>query len=419
MQNISNNENVKINRNKGQQWLSVFFILIVTALFISPLLPRIRLGAVPVQARVGSVPLGVHHFIYLVIITSFLLALIPVIRVKRKQLYYIGFSVALTISLILAGLPKPDTRTALGHMSVVATASAVGLLVTTDSEISPSYVVYSAYLGGTVVALWDLIVFFSPANFAGSSSSLIPFIQSGGYAPPVSAGTHGIVVGIGVVAGLHFLKVGWEQSKARRVIVPTSIIAMVFVILLSNSRSSVIALLLGISLFYIDFSRPFRRRTFVFFSTFVAPLLIGIGVFIASLRSRTVFQRVEQNLAALDLTFSHPLTGVGWQNIFPNYLSHVIHNTPLNYFASSGLVVGLVFLLVYLYPLFTGVRGLLNKTGNQDYTRVFLSMWVIVATELILYKSTPNIYLFLIGMMVCIAAVGNQNKCLKVISSVD
>jgi hypothetical protein len=168
------------------------------------------------------------------------------------------------------------------------------------------------------------------------------------------------------------------------------------------------AIVLGVSFFYLNRIRSFCRQTFIISSTAFTFVIIGFGYFLVELRFRTVQQRIEQNLTAIELTLTHPFSGVGWQLIYPRYLDHVIHNTVLNYFASGGIVVGILFLLIIVYPLFIGLRGLIFKSNDQLYILTFLSMLVVIIIELMLYKSTPNIYLFVISGMICVAVNRQQ-----------
>lgn len=390
--------------------IKILFIFIIASLYITPLLPRNRFGFIPIQARFGSVPLGVHHFLYLGITISFALLLIPKFSIKRQQLHYLGFSFALPILIILTGIPQPDLRTVLSHIAVVATVSMIGLLITCSTELSLSDVAYSAYLGGVVVALWDFIIFLSPTDFQSATSPLIRFINKGGIAADASMGTHGIVVGMGVIAGLSLLKWKPECPFRKQILLISSILLMVFTILLSGSRSSLLALIIGASFFYSYKLHSLSRRVYTLFVMFLMLLLVGVVYIVASWRWRTVLQRIEQNLAAVELTLSYPLTGVGWQHIFPRYLNHVIHNTPLNYFASGGIILGMTFMIVFLYPFLIGIRGLITKSGSQELIRTFVSMWFVIIIELMLYKSTPSIYLLIIGMMICTAATKRREE---------
>ncbi|KZX49230.1 hypothetical protein AV929_11825 [Haloarcula sp. K1] len=62
-----------------------------------------------------------------------------------------------------------------------------------------------------------------------------------------------------------------------------------------------------------------------------------------------------------------------------------------------------MFILTMAYPAFTGVRMLLSGNGDQRTILTMLSLWAVVITELMFYKSTPNVYLFVIGITTCLA----------------
>jgi len=379
------------------------FILLVVSLFVSPMFPRIRLDFVPVQARVGSAPLGIHHIIYLLIIIIFFLSIVPQFETTRPQLFLISVWITLLSVIIFTGYPQPDLRTVLGHLAVIAVTVVLSIFIQTGKEIRLIDIIHSAYISGFVISVWDITVLLTPIKFGATTGSLLPLISRGGIGLPVSSGTHGIVVGMGIVAGLHSLQQYRNEPVLEKELLITTILLMIFSILLSGSRSSLMALLIGVSVYYSYKLRVLGRRAFVVLSAIVAMLLAVIGYKLASLRFRTVYQRLNQNQASIELTLDHPLTGVGWQEVFPMYLDKVIHNTPLNYFAASGLAGGFIFLLAVLYPASMAFRSLLNHSSDQKKIIVVLiSMWAIIVTELMFYKSTPNIYLFVIGISMCL-----------------
>jgi hypothetical protein len=377
-----------------------FFIFSMTALFFTPLLPRTSI--------LGGLPLGIHHLFYLVLSISLPVFIIPELQFHRNQIIYIFVIILLPISIFITGLPNPDARTVISHSAVVTTTISVGVFFTTYSDIYFQDVNFSLYMSGVFISLWDILVIISPLKVGSPSSSLIPYISTGGIAPPHSLGTHGIVVGIAIIAGLHILRNQRDAYISHHRLIPLSIGLMLFAILTSGSRSSLMAIILGVSFYYLVCVRSFRRETYFLLSILCIFVFAGLGYFFATLRLRTVLQRIEQNLTAIELTLNNPYSGVGWQEIFPQYLSHVIHNTVLNYFAAGGIAVGILFLFTSAYPLSTGLRALISRGGDYIYTPLFVSMWFVTMTELMLYKSTPNIYLFVIGMMICIAAASES-----------
>jgi hypothetical protein len=178
---------------------------------------------------------------------------------------------------------------------------------------------------------------------------------------------------------------------------------MVFSVFLSGSRSSILALILGTSFFYKYKLRQFSHRIIaIYFTSFIIFFTSSV-YYLAIQRTKTVFQRFEQSRKAVELTLSNPISGVGWEYIFPNELSHVIHNTPLNYFAASGVFTGIFYILILLYPLIISARSAIQTSDHRRLTSVFVSIYILISVELMLYKSTPNFYLFIFGITICIA----------------
>ncbi len=337
--------------------------------------PRIRLDFIPVQARVGSVPLGIHHIIYLFIVFVFTVAIIPKFDVSRPQVSLIIVWIVLCLSIVGSGYPQPDLRTVLSHLAVVAVATAISIIIQTSKDVQIIHIIYSAYISGSLVSMWDITVFVTPLEVGETTGSLIPFISRGGIGLPVSSGTHGIVVGMGFVAGLYLLQQLKNKSSLQRVVLLMTVFSMLISILISGSRSSLMALLIGATVFYSYNLLVLGRKAFLLLSASLTTGLVAVGYTLASLRFKTVFQRLNQNRAAIDLALDHPLTGVGWQEVFPVYLDKVIHNTPLNYFAASGIPTGFMFILTMAYPAFTGVRMLLSGNGDQRTILTMLSLW--------------------------------------------
>jgi len=362
--------------------------------------PRIRLGFVPISGRVGNVPLGIHHIVYLLIVFIYLLAVISRFHAIQPQLFLISVWVSLLTIIILTGYPKPDLRTILSHFAVVAVATVLSIIVQTSKEIHVINIIHSAYISGLIISVWDITVLLTPINIGETTGTLIPFISRGVIGLPVSSGTHGIVVGMGIVAGLYSLRQYRNEKFLIKIFTLVSILLMFFSILISGSRSSLMAVLIGVLVYYTYNLRVLGRKAFVVLSAALATLLAAVGYRLASLRFRTVYQRLNQNRVAIELTLDQPLTGVGWQKVFPTYLDKVIHNTPLNYFVSSGLFGGFIFLFALLYPALFSLRMLLNHPRYPMKIITMMALWAVIVTELMFYKSTPSIYLFVISISI-------------------
>jgi len=379
------------------------FILITILLFVTPLFPRFRTSLVPIEARIGSVPIGVHHLIYLLIVVLVLLTVIPIIRIDRSQLTFFCIGVFLCSMIVVSGVTYPDIRTILSHGAVVTTAGAIGIVLASDTNIEIRHVIYSAYVAGLLIAAWDVVVLIGPFQVPDPTDSLLPGVRSAGIGFPVSMGTHGIVVGMGIVAGVSLYE-RFKRNFRHKILYIMTILLMVFSILLSGSRSSLMAVLIGMTVLLFYELYQSSKKTFLL-AILASPVLLSIiGYLTASWRFRTFYQRIEQSRLALELAASYPFTGVGWQRIFPQYIDKVIHNTPAQYFAAGGFPVGLAFLLTIFYPTFVIIRSILLGPRNPKFLFTFTGMWAVILTELFFYKSTPSVFLFVVGMVVCYSA---------------
>ncbi|MDO5627805.1 MAG: O-antigen ligase family protein [Mobilicoccus sp.] len=132
--------------------------------------------------------------------------------------------------------------------------------------------------------------------------------------------------------------------------------------------------------------------------------------------SRSVFDRLNANEAAVRVVTERPLTGVGfqrfhqvaedWVRLAPTYPitnTHIdVHNVPLGYAAELGLPGVLLWVVPLLYALWSALRGR-RDPGASDYRLAavaFAVAWFIVAMLVPLKYALPMSVLWLLLGMV-------------------
>ncbi|QCP91218.1 O-antigen ligase family protein [Haloarcula marismortui] len=239
----------------------------------------------------------------------------------------------------------------------------------------------------------DLLSILGVIRPGATSVSVIPFLQLGMIGVPVSFGTHGTVL-----ATSFFASLGLLAAKKTNYIYYTICFATIMFILISQSRSSILAIILPLVLGAFIFSTTYKR---------LISLLTGVCI-ISSLmiyliigRLSTVIARLNQYEQALLVIIDHPYVGLGWDKFFIQYGTH-LHNTPLNYFVASGLLTGLVFTLCLIYPLYTILNYKnIGRKQNKHIIYIHLAMYSSVIIELLFYPQFPSIHMLIFGSICC------------------
>jgi len=154
--------------------------------------------------------------------------------------------------------------------------------------------------------------------------------------------------------------------------------------------------------------------------------ILGIGILVALVaafvwqggnmmkeRSETM-GRIEAWEAALKMMQKHPVFGVGIGNflkaypLFSGNQPRVTHNTFFQLAAESGVLAGLLYLFMSLYPIYYGLKGRghelsQNQTLNLVRDSITAGMCGFFISALFLNLATYEILYYLIALHICCA----------------
>lgn len=143
-------------------------------------------------------------------------------------------------------------------------------------------------------------------------------------------------------------------------------------LIFSGSRAAMLALSGGIAFAALMLPALRKWRPFIV----AGALLGGLLLLLAVNRGRSLSSaaaRLDYYRAAVNMTVSHPVTGVGLGEFFPHYMrlktadaeeTRVPHNFILNLLSQAGIAAGAAVLVCYLVPLFA--RALIRHGSGRS-----------------------------------------------------
>ena len=337
--------------------------------------------------------------------TPFVLSVIFVnnrhrIKIDRYSFVIITLFAGVTLLVPALEMYNPPILNFFAHLLALFTA--IGFVI----ALSPEYLwhVFKMYfLVAIPVAFLDVGAFLGMFPVLNTCSSKLPGIEYCGIGISTGFATHGVVLVSGIIAGICVI--GCKKRGTKSYYATFSIILlMIMSLILSQSRSGIFALVIGILPFLLYKLKVITRRSATF-----AVIVIGLAVtsiffslILISFRTPTVISRIEQIVIAIDIIVSHPFSGIGWNEFFPTYYDKILHNTPLNYFVSNGLFSGLLFLGTILLPIFAYIRFLLspfNADPFQWFQHTSFGIFSVVLVERLLAKGTPSVQLLIASLL--------------------
>jgi hypothetical protein len=178
------------------------------------------------------------------------------------------------------------------------------------------------------------------------------------------------------------------------------LVSLTFAINLTASRQGLVSLVIGIAFLISVYSFNYSRRfgvsatLFVAISMVVAILgMLQIGPLSSLLYKPSVTVRGYYWRAALEMFYDKPYFGVGvdsFGSFFKEFrevgyplkygfgiTSTNAHNVPLQYFATSGFVVGVSYLMIFLYILIFAIRSIRKFSGEHRKLIIgLLATWI-------------------------------------------
>lgn len=190
-------------------------------------------------------------------------------------------------------------------------------------------------------------------------------------------------------------------------------------IYLSNARQGLVSAAAGLSLICIVLS--FRKNlilgilsviTFISVAVLAILGMLQVGPMEKFLYKETVSLRGFYWRAGLQMFYANPLTGVGIERYGANFkiyrdqaypvrygydlISTNAHNNFIQFFATGGIALGLVYFILTLYICLKGVNGIIKTSGQkQMIITVMFAAWVTFQAQAIV--SIDNIGLTIWG----------------------
>lgn len=211
-----------------------------------------------------------------------------------------------------------------------------------------------------------------------------------------------------------------------------SMIMSLIAIILSDSRQGLVTIVIGILFyfsFYFYYKKPKIGITLILFSfsiTFAGILgMLQKGPLASLLYKDSVSVRGFYWRAGVEMFLDKPFTGVGLDNYAANFkkyrelayplkygfdiTSSNAHNTIIQLFATGGVFVGLTYLILLVYILFTGVVLMKNTVGeDQKIILGLLSAWLAFQAQTII--SIDNIGVSVWGWLLGGSILGVARK---------
>lgn len=202
----------------------------------------------------------------------------------------------------------------------------------------------------------------------------------------------------------------------------------IFLIVLSNSRQGIIAFIIGISVviltyFYVKSIKLFRIMLTFFIAIFILIILamIQIGPLVKFVYKDSVSIRGYYWRAAIKMFESNIFFGVGTDNYgryfrqfrekeYPITYGNLItsdnaHNVPLQIFSTSGIFVGILYLLIVMFIFLCGLNNIkkMKSQINFFYVAIFGS-WIAYQAQS--FISIENIGLSIWGWVMAGVIIG-------------
>ena len=209
--------------------------------------------------------------------------------------------------------------------------------------------------------------------------------------------------------------------------------AFVFILLLcaiylSNARQGLLSLILGVTIYFIVWIYSSNKKVgviacvFALSGAFMAVLgLLQVGPLTSVLYKNSVSIRGYYWRAGVEMFQSHPWFGVGVDRYIAGFkqyrevaypliygfdiTSSNAHNTPIQLFATGGIFVGLLYLVLASYILWRGVIGIKNNSGSKRMAMTsILAAWISYQATSFVSIDSPGVVVW--GWLIGGAIVG-------------
>ena len=250
------------------------------------------------------------------------------------------------------------------------------VLVTEDGEYFKKLIPYVLIITVSITSLWFIYDIYFSTNVSISNREWLRFY--GSYNQLNALGTYlAICIPFSI----------WLFWKIRNIFLKSTfsfvIIAQISAVILTFSRSSILALIVSLIMLFLIANKPFKKIQLV--------MLICAGILLSQLavpgidilgRVQTITNtkepsnevRIEYAKLALKITKEHPLLGVGIGNykqaalLLPHKTENIYemtHNISLQISAESGIPALFAFYILVFYVLFYYRKAIIEVTDSD------------------------------------------------------
>jgi O-antigen ligase len=376
---------------------------------------------------------------------------INIIKVDKNLKYLFVILALFNLVMLIDALNTDNTTTAFfGEiqrrngfltyfcMSIVLLSSAIFLKF---NNIRRLFI--AAFLTGLIIGIYGLMQHNGKdfVKWVNNYNSIIGTLGNPNFAAALMAVVATIVFGIAINSSFNLI------YRLSSLILVGLLLTVIY---LSHARQGLISMFVGIGLSMLIYIYSWNKKigilSLVGGSLFSIAGILGmlqIGPLTNLLYKPTVSVRGYYWRAGISMMKDNPLFGVGidrYGAYFKQYretgysLSYGMeitstnaHNTPIQFFATGGIPLGLMYLLMLSFVFYVGVKGLVKSKGNE---RLILgsifSAWVAFHSQSLV--SIDNIGISIWGFLLAgaivalsldILSINEPNKNLKITNRIS
>jgi O-antigen ligase len=274
----------------------------------------------------------------------------------------------------------------------------------------------------SVVAMLTLVQAFGlvhlPFGDRIRGRQMFSFLPARTLGVPMSYGEHGILLSMGF-AILFARLFGRGAHKPRGRIFLWGVLALyLLALLISQSRGSFVGFAVMVTMYAIlgRLTGVLDRRGRVIAFVGIAAMLWAIAAVdwgtvaqdVVSVNAQTVDQRSRQAEFAIQLLRESPLIGIGYGAFFIRYSayggSEALHNAFLHEYVSAGVIVGTVYVCLFLWVAWALIRAAMNPRvplGIRSYAVALVSAFGFSVAQL---NAFQGFYVEILAVMFALAA---------------
>lgn len=227
-----------------------------------------------------------------------------------------------------------------------------------------------------------------------------------------------------LLSAVGFLSHGRRQG-ASLILAVVGVVIAVAGLVVSQSRSGLVATVAGYTVFYTLATLVYSRFSFVR----VIPLLLFLGCLvligtnvwdtIRALNRKSIFYRLQGYRAALETVVDNPVLGIGFSNMKTKLeYNRAIHNSYLNLLTGAGALSFLAYLYFKVKAIKGGVLCLKASDPRAPLAIGLLSTLAAAVVECMLWGGGifATVVFIIIGLLICLGQTVEYNAPAKAYS---